>query len=292
MSTLFCEFTESEMLQILLNQNKAPLPVLTTGSISSENWQSASWPNYCPPLRDFINNINIIKFSHSVSSVFFSSVPHTISPWFHQCCIYLQQNWRWMSIKCFLSSSPGKWRCDVLGFVPADHVTSSTFQIWDVSHLWWSLCLLDCSVISLYSIIMSSAVHPQVSYYDQAYSSILFQQCALLIKEASLPKAVFSISGWMPEWIQTLKYNEIPPKSMYTHFYSFKCMGFDSLSVITTCTRHWSQIQGNKYHLVQAVVQKTRYYRSFELQISSYHHLSRSLPRYQNSIHHVWRISC
>ena len=52
-----------------------------------------------------------------MSSVFFSSVPHTISPWFHQCCIYLQQNWQWMSIKCFLSSSPGKWWCDVLGFV-------------------------------------------------------------------------------------------------------------------------------------------------------------------------------
>ena len=233
-----------------------------------------------------------------MSSVFFSSVPHTISPWFHQCCIYLQQNWWWKSIKCFLSSSPGKWWCDVLGFVPADHVTSSsTFQIWDVSHLWWLLCLLVCSVISLYSIIMFSAVHPQVSYHDQAYSSILFLQwCTLLIEEASLPKAVFSISDWMPEWIQTLKYNEIPTKSMYTHFYSFKCMGFDSLtlSATTTCTttRHWNQIQGNKYHLVQAVVQKTRYCRSFELQISSYHHLSRSLPRYQNSIHHAWRVSC
>ena len=94
---------------------------------------------------------------------------HGSLTWLSPCCsIWSGRRWPFLvlsrSVERFLSlsfSPPGDRWCDVLGFVPAGNVSSSSaFQIFrDASHTW---CLL-CSPVSLPSFPfrsgMSSTVH-------------------------------------------------------------------------------------------------------------------------------------
>lgn len=119
---------------------------------------------------------SLISISFVFHSSSFNRRPLSATPgWNFVCATVSPQQCLSNSFKCltdkgpfssFLCLSPhGNWLCDVLGFVPASSVSSSsTFQIFrDASHFWWLFPLSVCFLSHSLDSVMSRTVHPQGS---------------------------------------------------------------------------------------------------------------------------------